>query len=149
MDSLWFDDYLKNRKQSVRIGKYTSSSRSVEYGVPQGSILGPLLLLIHVNDMSKVNFQCGIVQYAADCQFLIEDKVENINDMITKAEDVLKKAKHYFDKNGLLINPSKTQCIFIGSRQNIAKLPNDLCLNFDGNEIYPSTSVKNRSLIVT
>ena len=42
-----------------------------------------------------------------------------------------------------MINPSKSQCIFIGSRQNIAKLPNDLCLNFDGNEIYPSTSVKN------
>ena len=91
VDSFWFDDYLKNRKQSVRIGKYTSSSRSVEYGVPQGSILGPLLFLIHVNDMSKVNFRCAIVQYADDCQFLIEDKVENINDMIAKADDVLKK----------------------------------------------------------
>ena len=63
--------------------------------------------------------------------------------MVTKAEDVLTKAKGYFDKNGLLINPRKTQSRFVGSRQYIASLPDDLRLNFDGTEITPSLSVKN------
>ena len=84
-----------------------------------------------------------MVQYADDCQFLLDGEVENLNDMKTKAEEVLTKAKRYFDKNGLLINPRKTQCLFIGSRQNIASIPDDLCLNFDGAEITPSLSVKN------
>ena len=88
--------------------------------------------------MSNFNFQCMLVQYADDCQFLLEGKVENINDMKIKAEEVLAKAKYYFDKNGLLINPNKTQCLFVGSRQNIARLPNDISLNFNSIEIFPS-----------
>lgn len=98
--------------------------------------------------MSNFNFQCMLVQYADDCQFLLEGKVENINDMKIKAEEVLAKAKYYFDKNGLLINPNKTQCLFVGSRQNIARLPNDISLNFNGIEIFPSLSVKNLGVYV-
>ena len=143
VDCFWFDDYLKNRKQSVKIGKHISDSCLIEYGVPQGSILGPILFLIYVNDMSTLDLQCTLVQYADDCQFIIKGKVENINEMTSKADHILMKAKRYFDENGLLINPQKTQCIFIGSRQNIARIPNNVHLNFEGNKIVPSLSVKN------
>ena len=143
VDKFWFEDYLANRKQSVKIGNYMSNSLPVEYGVPQGSILGPILFLIYVNDMREINFQCTMVQYADDCQFLIKGKVENIRDIIDKAELVLTKAKRYFDRNGLLINPGKTQFIIVGSRQNIARLPDDIHINFDNNKICPSVSVKN------
>ena len=59
----------------------------------------------------------------------------------------MKKAKIYFDRNGLKVNPQKTQAIFIGSRQNIAKIPSDLRINFDGVLIEPSKSVKNLGVI--
>ena len=143
VDEFWFDDYLANRVQSVKIGNHISSSRPVEYGVPQGSILGPLLFLIYINDMAEIDFRCLMVQYADDCQFLIKGRVDDIKDIITQAEGVLKKAKGYFDRNGLLINASKTQCIFVGSRQNISKIPSDTCINFDDSKIIPSSSVKN------
>ena len=113
------------------------------YGVPQGSVLGPILFIIYVNDLNTIDFKCTLVQYADDCQYLIKDKVENVNEMISKAENVLMKAKRYFDENGLLINPQKTECMFIGSRQNIARIPDNVHLNFEGSEIVPSLSVKN------
>ena len=70
----------------------------------QGSILEHILFLIYVDDMLDADFQCTMVQYADDLvSFLLEGRVENLNDM-TKAEDVLVKAKNFIDRNRLLIN---------------------------------------------
>ena len=93
--------------------------------------------------MIQIGLDCLLVQYADDCQFILKEKLENLNYMISRAENILVKAKQYFDMNGLLINPSKTQVIFIGSRQNIAGIPNDTTISFDGNSITPSLNVKN------
>ena len=79
VNSFWFDSYHKNREQAV------------EYGEPQGSVLEPVLFLIYVNNMLD-NFQCTMVQYVDNCQFLLEGRVKNLND-ITKAEGVLEKLK--------------------------------------------------------
>ena len=96
--------------------------------------------------MNSINFRCSLVQYADDCQFLIKGKVEDINKIVKRGEETLTKAKNYFDKNGLLINPKKTQCIFIGSRQNVSRIPEEIQINFDGSEITPSHLVKNLGL---
>ena len=142
IDTYWFSDYLHNRTQSVKIENHVSSVRQVSFGVPQGSILGPILFLIFVNDMSKLAIQCDLVQYADDSQFIFTGSVDDIDQMIENAEQTLKEAKRYFDKNGLMINTRKTQIVFIGSRQNIAKIPDDTKITFDGNFITPSNFVK-------
>ena len=85
---------------------------------------------------------CFIVQYADDTQILIEGDIDEINTLIERAEAVLKRAKLYFDRNGLLLNEKKTQCIFIGSRQYIAQIDDDININFNGNMIKPMIKVK-------
>ena len=124
IDSFWFESYLSHRSQSVKIGKTISSKKSVDYGVPQGSILGPLLFTIFVNDMSTLAVDCELVQYADDSQFIFTGSPANIRAIIEKAERTLKNVKHYFNINGLKVNPDKTQAMFLGSRQYLAKIPN-------------------------
>ena len=147
IDEFWFKNYLSNRSQSVQIGKNVSSKKEVVFGVPQGSILGPLLFTIFVNDMFKVATDCDLVQYADDSQFIFVGSPNDIMDLKRQAEQTMKKAKLYFDSNGLKVNPQKTQVIFIGSRQNIAKVPSDLKMDFDGVLIEPSNLVKNLGVV--
>ena len=143
IDPCWFQDYLSNRQQSVKIGNTISSTKHVSFGVPQGSILGPILFVIYVNDLIECLPDCFIVQYADDTQILIEGEINNLEALIRKAEEVLYRVKLYFLKNGLLLNEKKTQCIFVGSRQYIAQIDSNISINFNGNIIKPVNSVKN------
>ena len=143
IDPLWFKSYLSNRFQSVRIAGKLSNKHSISYGVPQGSILGPILFSIFINDLHESFPDCLIVQYADDTQILLSGDIDNIQELINKAENILRRAKRYFQMNGLMLNEKKTQVIFIGSRQYISRIPNDISINFSGNVISPSKQVKN------
>ena len=143
IDSFWFEDYLKNRIQSVRMGSILSSSREINFGVPQGSILGPLLFLIYVNDLPQYMNDGLLVQYADDTQILLTGDISEIETMIRRAEIILDKARRYFNFNGLLLNEKKTQCIFFGAWQYINRIPNNTKIVFNNNELIPQQHVKN------
>jgi ribonuclease P/MRP protein subunit RPP40 len=69
----WFQSYLNGRLQAVEIGGTLSTPASVLCGVPQGSILGPLLFLIYVNDM-PLAVRCKLLLYADDSALIVTDK---------------------------------------------------------------------------
>ncbi len=69
-----------------------------------------------------------------------------LNEIIHKTEVTIKKIEIYFSKNGLMINASETQCIFIGSGQLCCRTPEDVVIKFDGTSISPSSHVKNLGL---
>ena len=148
IDNFWCKDCLSARTQSVKIHEKVSSKKQVSFGVPQGSILGPILFTIFINDLSSIAKDCLLIQYADDSQFLHAASVNNLNELIGKAKQTLTEAKQYFEINGLKLNPQKTQCIFIGSRQNIAKIPIDTMIEFQGCYIKPSTTVKNLGVYI-
>ena len=117
--TMWIDSYLKNRKQSVRLNKTISDQQNVDSGVPQGSILGPLLFIITTNDISKALEQYDISIYADDMQILVKGK--DLKHMQTTLEKAIKEANKYYNENSLLCNPTKTEVILFGTEKQLNK----------------------------
>ncbi len=135
-----------DRTQSVKINKTISGIHKVEYGVPQGSILGPILFNIFVNDLTEHTKNCLLAHYAYDTQVLHTGTINELATLIINTEDTLRTIKMYCIKNGLMLNASKTKCIFIGNRQLLSKLPVNTTISIDYEIIIPSSHLKNLGL---
>ncbi len=132
---------------AVRLENNISKKKIIGYGVPQGSILGPVLFCIYVNDL-HAHVDCFLPQYADDTQSLHSGTIEDLNQIIKDTEDTHAKCRDYYLKNGLMFNSSKTQCTFIGNRQLLSNIPPNTMINFNGNIIHPSKHVKNLGVYI-
>ena len=148
IDEFWFKDYLSNRTQAVKINNHVSSKQVVEFGVPQGSVLGPILFNIFINDLNDALQLEGItmIQFADDVQFMYSDKIENLDLLVNKTEQTMMKINEYFSRNGLKINSSKTQFLFVGSRSYILRIPEEIRIRVGSAFVKPSDTVKNLGL---
>ncbi len=113
----WFASYLANRQQYVQIDKTKSNIEDINCGVPQGSILGPLLYLIYVNDISK-STNADIMSFADDTSLFVSDS--NVTTLYERANVEMKNLFEWFCANGLSLNPRKTKfMVFKGGTKNI------------------------------
>ena len=118
----WLASYLNNRKQKVVLDSDESSLIELQNGVPQGSILGPLLFTILVNDISNVIRNCQYHLYADDTQLYLKTKVEDALDSILKINDDLERIAKFSLNNSLKINEDKSKVIVFGSKNNLSRL---------------------------
>ena len=138
----WIDSYLNFRSHFVSIGTKTSSYNNVTQGVPQGSVLGPILYVIYVNELPAVvnEDDCGNSEHSGN-EKLFTDNCKSCGSLPTYADDstfiittksrfetqikivkMIEKIKTFLDANSLAINLGKTEIVEIMVRQKRAKV---------------------------
>ena len=113
----WIHSYLWDRKQQVASKSVTSEWVTTNLGVPQGSVLGPLLFSLYINDVQQLfdGESVGHILYADDLQVYIQVPRDLIEEGIAKLAIVARKVSDWAIRSGLRLNASKTQAIYFAT----------------------------------
>lgn len=137
--------YLSDRSQSVFLGHETSSALPISRGVPQGSILGPLLFSCYANDLPQNLSYCKIHMYADDVQMYLGAKVGSLDEAAYRINSDLDTVLVWASANGLCLNPLKSKCLVL-HRRTTGRLP-DIDIGLNGQRIEIVQKVRNLGVI--
>ena len=134
----WFRSYLSNRSQFVSINGFNSDYKTIKYGVPQGSVLGPLLFLIFINDLNIAIKHSETFHFADDtCLLNIKDSVKQINKVVNKD---LKFLVQWLNANRISLNVAKTEVVIF--RRKKKQLDCDLNLKLCEKKLKTSSYIR-------
>lgn len=133
-----FKSYLENRKQYVDINGCLSSEKTVISGVPQGTVLGPILFLIYLNDLLKLDTTGTLISFADDTVVLFT--ANSWDEVKQKAEKGMKLINKWFNENRVTMNVQKTKIIPFTSYEKYLPTYNTIIIN--STDVEYSKSVK-------
>ena len=121
---LWLRAFLIGRSQSVVFGSTRSDWSGVSFGLPQGSILGPLLYILYTADLNQVLSSVGVRahQYADDTQAYVQGPASDAISLVEKMQMTSEVIGAWMSSNRLRLNPGKTQFIWVGTRGQLSKV---------------------------
>jgi len=120
----WITSYLSSRSQYVCIAGHKSPTMPLLSGVPQGSVLGPLLFTVYTSPVSQLVSSFGLShqQYADDTQIYITVHKQNHTTSLTCIESCLSSLRLWYAQNGMCINPSKSDCLLLSTTNRLHNL---------------------------
>ena len=144
---LWFSSYLSERYQRVRYEDSISEMLPLKHGVPQGSILGPVLFTIYINDVISTISHSQVTAYVDDCQLYFKFSIADSASAVTAVNNDLKSISNWCAQSSLLINPDKTKLVVVGLKQLTKKLP-PISLTLLGKTITPVPVAKDLGVFI-
>ena len=134
----WFKSYLSNHSQYVSINGYKSGLAAINCGVPQGSVLGPLLFLLAINGLNQVIKFCKVHHFADDTNLLcLSNSIKKLNKLVNAD---LKHLVNWLNANKISLSVKKTEMVIFKSKQK--KFEGDLKIKLCSKRLYPAESVK-------
>ena len=139
----WFASYLSDRTQHVRYASKSSEPTAVLYGVPQGSVLGPLLFLLYTADLLTLVKECGLLihMYADDDQLYGSCRPEDVDKLTTLLLSCVAKISDWMRSNRLQFNAAKTEVMWCASLRRKGQLPTSV-LQIGASSVTPCESVR-------
>ena len=125
----WFKNYLTNRSQVVEFLGVTSSAEAITFGVPQGSILAPLLFILHLNDLPDALESCSVLMYADDTVLFCSGKQASTIESTLNRE--LSRIENWFQVNCLFINATKTESMLFWTSSRLSNI-DSFSVNING-----------------
>ena len=145
----WFKTCLSGRTHSVKVGSTLSHPSALQYGVPQGYVLVPILFSLYTNPISSIILSHSSINhhFADDTQLYITLSPTNFSCSIQKLKNCLNDIQNFMSANKLKLNPEKTEFILIGSKNNRKQLLPHFLINILGNQVLTAQSVRNLGVV--
>ena len=139
----WFESYLTNRKFKVKIDKDFSESVTTNFGVPQGSVLGPVLYSLYTQEIFKIiqSYGFNVHMFADDIQIYFE--CDDVGLRLEMLKSCFNDIKLWASKNYLKLNDSKSKLLVVSSKLNKHTICTDLFQNFS-----KETKVRNLGVVI-
>ena len=140
----WFTSYLSDRSVAVKINTSLSDKSLITIGVPQGSILGPLLFIMYTRDLENIAQLHGfsIHLYADDTQLYFAFDTDNAGDIEARIMACMADMKIWMQINFLKLNENKTEVIIIKPKRTCSQIQQVIRISSEGEEIKLQESVK-------
>ena len=145
----WFKLYLTGRCQRIKLGDCLSSKADLKFGVPQGSVLGPLLFTLYTTPLSSMTFEHAIPHhlYADDSQLYVSFASGDSAAALNGLQSCLASAQSWMSTNKLKLNPDKTEFLLIAKERQQSKYLSMFLFELLGVKTNPAKSVRNLGVI--
>ena len=141
----WFSSYLSDRCQAVKIGSILSEFKELLFGVPQGSVLGPLLFSLYTTPLTKIISKYPGIKF----HFYADDiSNESASANLKNLNDCLNDVRDWMTSSKLKLNPDKTEFIVFGSQAQRSKLKDIFPVNILDNLLHSASVVCNLGVLM-